>query len=247
MTDESVPSPVESEVKADAPPAPTPQPKERDKTQERIDELTRKNARLEAERDIYRKQIDERKPVDKPELKAPTLEQSGYDEDAHQKALAAYQEAVIERKAEEAAAKLLEKRDAEARENEKRKTFTERMQKLSADERETAMTAPIASNEHAAVISESEFAPQVLLHLANNRELAERLGQLPVAAFAREIGRIEASFLQKPSAPAPVSKAPPPVVKFEASEPVVQKEWNDPSLSQSEFNKRRRQYIENRR
>jgi hypothetical protein len=73
------------------------------------------------------------------------------------------------------------------------------------------------------------------------------------AAMARAIGRIEVKLEAPPVPPAPatapkqVSKAPPPPPKIEATEPSISKSWNDPSLTQDEFNKRRRQVIAQRR
>lgn len=249
MTDEAAaPEIVTTPPEADATPTEPAQPKERDKVQERIGELTRKNAKLEQQLNEILK--ERQKPEPKPELVVPKLEDVGYDPDKHSDAVAKYYEALAERKAEEAAERLLQKRETEAKQKARQQTFSERLNKLSSEDRENAIAAPVGSQEAAEVIQESEVGPEILLYLANNRDQAEKIAQLPPHIQAREIGRIEARLEaqktqveQKPK----VSEAPPPPPKIEASDSVTKKAWNDPTQSQDEFNRARRKYIDARR
>lgn len=234
MTDEVIaPETVETPTEtADAKPVETPQPKERDKVQERIGELTRKNAKLEQQ---LNELLSKKQEEPKQELKAPKLEDSGYDEDAHRDAMQRYYEAIAERKAEEAAAKLIEKREAEAKAKAKDQTFTERLKKLSGDDYDLAVSAPVGSQEAADVIKESELAPEILLYLANNRGQAEKIAQLPPYVQAREIGRIEARLeMQKTQAEQKpkVSEAPPPPPKIEATTAVIDKDPDKMSVNE---------------
>ena len=78
------------------------------------------------------------------------------------------------------------------------------------------------------VIVESEQGPAIAYYLAENRDLAEQIARLPPVQAARAIGRIEARLeanrpAAAPQAP-PVSKAPPPPPRIEATEPAVDKD-----------------------
>lgn len=251
MTDEAAaPEVVTTPPATDVTPTEPAQPKERDKVQERIGELTRKNARLEQQLNEFLK--EKQKPEPKPELIVPKLEDAGYDEDKHQQALNKYWESVAERKAEEAAERLLQKRDTEAKQKARDTTFTERLNKLSSEDRDLAFSAPVNSDEAATVIKESEIGPEILLYLANNREQAEQIAQLPAFMQAREIGRIEARLEaqktqaeQKPR----VSEAPPPPPKIDASDATTKVSTTDPAsdkLSDDDWIKAERKRIANK-
>jgi len=64
-------------------------------------------------------------------------------------------------------------------------------------------------------ILESDVGPQILYHLAENDEIAQKIAGLSPKAALREIGKLEARFEAKPEAekPAPIvrSKAPAPI------------------------------------
>lgn len=125
------------------------------------------------------------------------------------------------------------------------------------------------SDAMAEAIAESEYGPQVAYWLADpeNRDEAERISKLSPAGAARAIGRLESKFEAK-SEPEPkpegeakgeakpvnklaesraTTKAPAPPPKMEPSDSASKKPWNDPTLSQEEFNKRRRAQIAARR
>ncbi len=246
----------------DAPPADaapdvtdTPAPKpERDKLAERVGELTYRNKQLEA---MLSKQA-EPKPEAKPELVKPTLESSGYDEAAHAAAMDKYRDDLIERRVEEGVSRALAEREAKSKATEIDNSFSGRLNKLSKEERDLAMTAKV-TDVTAKLIKKSDVGIELLQHLAANEELAETIAQLPPEEQAMEIG-VLAATLRKPKqadpapdadpAPKPVvSKAPPPASKLDASNGNIPVDVTSPEsdkLSDAEWTKRRNKQVSRR-
>lgn len=196
--------------------------------QKRIDELTR-NWR-EAERReaalmamLQRQQSPAKQdPVVEETPKAPPkLEDFNYDEAAYQAALFKH----VKDEAAKAARDELQQERTREKEQAKKLTFKQRetdFAKANPDYFTVTRDPSLPfTRDLVEMASESENGPELLLHLAKNRDLAERISGLSAVAAAREIGRIEAS-LEKPPAPAPapkpVSKAPPPPPKIEATD-----------------------------
>lgn len=67
-------------------------------------------------------------------------------------------------------------------------------------------------------IIESEHGPRILYHLAENTELAKKLGEMSVVSAVREIGKIEAQFEKATKASEPEAK--PVVGKSRAPAPI---------------------------
>lgn len=195
----------------------------------RIDELTRNwreaerreaalLALLQSRQDAPTPQAPEPEPV----KAAPTLAQFDYDEAKYQAALIEYTRAEARREVET----LLARKEAETAERAKAQTFEKRQAEFLAKRPDYAdkvlsdRTLPI-SPTMAEVIKESEDGPELAYYLAENRELAAQIAQLPERAAARELGRIEAKLaIQRETAakPAPkpaVSQAPPPPPRIE--------------------------------
>jgi hypothetical protein len=213
------------------------------KMQKRIDRLTWELR--ERDRQV---QPESKTPASET-LKPLTREDVGFDEDK-------FIEEVAARKAREVLAAERQKATTE----EKQRTFLTRQEefiKTHPDYSEKVIEgARIGSwactTEMAEVILESEIAPEITYYLAENEEKAMQIAQLSPFQQAREIGRIEAKLEAekiKPvvAPPVVISKAPPPSPKIEANDSAPSKAWNDPALSQAEFNKRRRQQIAARR
>lgn len=82
-------------------------------------------------------------------------------------------------------------------------------------------------------IVESEVGPQILLHLADNPDVARKIGEMTVAKALREIGKLEAKLSDdKPaeakSTIAEISKAPAPIDPIKnANSPVVRLSGSD--------------------
>jgi hypothetical protein len=246
-TAESTPAVTDANVK------PVPPPEE--PVQKRIDKLTWQARQAERDRDYWRQQAQQTpaKPAAEPEKpkEPPKLADFDFDEVAYQKALTEHVSAEAARQVREEFRKEQEQLTQQQKAESWRKRETEFAAK-TPDYEETAYYAPIP-DKAAEIIKDCENGPQIAYYLGKHLDEAQALNGLSEAAMARAIGRIEAK-LEAPEvppapapAPKPVSKAPPPPPKIEATEPAISKSWNDPSLSQEEFNKRRRQVIAQRR
>lgn len=212
--------------------------------QERIDELTREKHDLKRRLDaLEAKPKEPEKPLER-----PTLEQSNYDEAAHQKALDAYYDALIDKKADEKVEKRLSEREQREKAQKRDESFESKLSKLPAEQRDRVMRAP-ADEVMADIIKQSEIGPELCLYLEEHRAEAAEIMKLPDVQKARELGRIEARLEAKAQAPAPeppqVSKAPPPVPKIEATDSKVEKDPKD--MTDAEFAKWRRKQIAARR
>jgi hypothetical protein len=198
----------------------------------RIDELTRLRRDAERERDHWRemamRQQHQPDPPKAPEPPAtlPTLESVGYDESKYQAALLKYAESA----ATKAAEAVLQRREQERVEKERTDTWQKRQAKFAEKthdytDKVTDPSLPI-SQAMTEVIMESEVGPELAYYLANNREIAASIAQLPERAAARELGRLEATLSQQKAAatrpaatPKPiVSQAPPPPATLETSD-----------------------------
>jgi len=280
MTDETnlpvepveIAAPVETEsapVAVETPPddagqAPVVEDKVPDSVQKRIDKAIGKMREQERRSEALERRNDELvdllmkggalKQPDAPpapsELKKPTLAQFEYDEAEYEVALDAYFEAkaeqVVERKLDTLKANAQEARTVESYES-RAKVFAESVPDFA--EVTSDRTLPI-SKPMAAVIKASEVGPALYYHLAQNRDLAGQLAQLPAEVAAYELGKIEARIAQPTPTPTPppkarVSNAPPPVPTIVATEPEIEK---DPAkMSDPEFARWRKRQIAQRR
>lgn len=204
--------------------------------QKRIDELTRKRYDAEREAAYWRDLALKQQPPATPEAtrtsapqELPTLAQFGYDE-------MKYQAALIDYAAQEAERRTLDRireHQTQTQQAQGRSAFEKRQaefQSAMPDYRAKVLenpTLPISS-AMVEVIVESEQGPAIAYYLAENRDLAEQIARLPPVQAARAIGRIEARLeANRPAAASqapPVSKAPPPPPRIEATEPAVEKD-----------------------
>lgn len=254
IVSQETPAPVES---ADAPtPASvvTPEAKKFDEEyyrkaldgqQRRIDELT-----WRLNRSIDREPEANKEPPQKVEPKVPKLEDFAFDEAKFQSAQTEYLRAEAERIVTERLKAADQTRAVEQR----TQTFREREKAFAAktpdyqDKVYGGETLPI-SDAMAEEITSSEVGPELALYLANHRDVARQLYELPPRQVAREIGRIEATLLKPAATIAPVtppvpkvSNAPPPPAKIEAEEAeVVSKEPSQ--MNQREFDRWRKKYL----
>ena len=180
----------------------------------------------------------------------PTPEQYGFDDVKYQTALVEYNKQV----ARSEAIAVIQAERAREQQQTKAQTFRQRETDFLAktpDYRDKVYdnTLPLSSAT-VELIAESSDGPEVAYFLANNRELAQQIYDLPPVQAAREIGRIEARLAQAreavPPPPKPVlTQAPPPPPSIEAVEPAVEKDPN--KMSDAEFAKWRRRQIAQRR
>lgn len=213
---------------------------ERDKVQERFDKLTREKYEglSRAERAEYRAQLLEQQLSElkgqsaktetvAPSDEYPTLESVGWDEEKHRVEVAKW---VRNQAGQTVKSVLAEERTAAQREQIERDW--ERVQndfiKSKPDYAEKVGSLPdhLMTPALAAEIKESGN-PAVAYYLAENLEKLAAISRLPPKAQSREIGRIEARLEAAKAAPPPVSKAPPPAPKVEATESVTEKSPED--------------------
>jgi hypothetical protein len=221
--------------------------------QKRIDELTRLRRDAERDRDYWRDHATRQPPAQPaaaaPEAarKAPTLADHNYDEAAYQAALVEHDKAETARQIRDE----LKQEQTQQTQRQRRDEFGKREQAFAAKHADylevTRDSSLPISQTMVELLAESDAGPEVLYHLANNRDVAMQIAQMDDKSAARAIGRLEAK-LEKPAPavpPKPVSKAPPPPPQIEAVEPAVVK---DPSqMSDAEFSKWRRRQIAQRR
>ncbi len=225
--------------------------------QKRIDRLTweRHEAERRAQRaeELLQQSLTKREPEQPQALKPPTLAQFEYDEAKYLEAVERYTDAKLDEKlssrqkqqeqqsSQESTAKRFREKEAEFE-----KSNPQYRQKVYGDD---FMRVPL-SGETALLIAESDLAPEIALHLAENIPLAQQIARLSPVQAAREIGRIEAKLANKP-APAPVTKAPPPPPKMEeGSDPVIKVKVDDAesdNLSDAEWMRRRNLQIQKRK
>jgi chromosome segregation ATPase len=226
----------------------------KDGAQQRIDELTwhrrnaeRRNRQLESELAQMREQLTQRaSPTPEQRQEAPKkLADFNYDEEK-------YAEYVADIAAERAAAKLRTEQEREKTDSSRKSNqgkFREREAALRTeieDYEDFAYTAPI--HDHVAdLVMSMDDGPRVAYFLGKNPETAAKLSALPPLEAAKELGRIETrlAYEREQAKAKPVSKAPPPPPKIDATEPAVDK---DPEqMSDAEFAKWRKRQIAQRR
>ncbi len=221
--------------------------------QRRIDQLTR-------EKHDLRRQLETlQRPAPKQEQAAEddkSLADFEYDEVAYRKHI----REVAAEEARKAARGVLDETKQKEVQQSRSKTWKERAAKFAEahpDFTQKVYAEDIQISESMfEAIADSEYGPEVAYYLADNPEEAERISKLSAAAAGRAIGRIESKFEASKETAAEaskeaeqvvkqeprVTKAPAPPPKLEATDSGSKLAWNDPKLSQEEFNKRRRAY-----
>src|SRR5688572_18563238 len=228
------------ETKAESPPAVEEQTEAKKGVGKRIDELTRLRRDAERDRDHWRElamRQQQPPPQQRQEAEQPkSLKDFNYDERAYQDHL--YGEA--RKHAEKAAKEAGERWKAEQEAVSRRAKFDER---LSAFGKATegfdevvdwmeSKQAPI-SEGMADFLMDSEEAGLVLQYLRNNDGEARKLYGLSPAKAGRELTRLEERLVaeRKKAAEKPVSQAPPPPPKIEASTPSTGLKSTDPEAA----------------
>lgn len=233
--------------------------------QRRIDQLTREKHDLRRQLDSLRKPQETKQET--AELEEKSLADFDYDEAAYRKHI----RDMAAGEARKAARGVLDETKRTEQQQSRAKTWKERSSEFAKqhpDFTERVYSDDVAISESMMeAITESDHGPAIAYYLAEHPEEAERISSMSPAAAGRAIGRLESKFEAKsepetkPEGEAkaddkPVNKlaearattkAPAPPPKMEPSDSASKKPWNDPSLSQEEFNKRRRAQIAARR
>lgn len=210
------------------------------KLEKRFSELTkqREDARKEAQREREAREALEARLKALEQPSQPT--QSGQSDEKpqpHQFSDAfEYAEALAEYTAEQAL-KNRDKQEAERKaELERQQVIDAWAKKVEAAKAElpdfddmVQSSDVVITNEVRDAIIESDVGPQILYHLAENPEIAEKLASKSVVSALREIGKLEAKFekeaekpTEEPSKPvAKKSNAPEPIKPLRASSSVA--------------------------
>lgn len=236
----------------DAAPAPAKVEAPEDKIQKRFDKLTKEKYEAFRERDRLAYEIEQIKvrldaKTTQPATEAPTLESAGFDETKYQKELLEF----ARLQARDEAKKALAEERANSKATEQNATFESRQEEFIKSNPEYIEKVlerdklPISSEIQDA-LKQMENGPRIALYLCSNEDKALQIMRLPPLLQAREIGRIEASFENKPAPPV-VSKAPPPPAKLDAAASTTVKDLTDPTLTDKQFREIRRRQIAQRR
>lgn len=233
--------------------------KKRDGGDERFDKLTRDLYELRAERDRDRYELTARerriaeleadRQAKQPEVapqNTPTLEQFGFDADKYQAALYQHLTETVGAKVRDEVLGEIKQTEAQRKHQETYSSWEKRQAEFVksnpdyVDKVINARSLPISS-EIQAELMQMDDGPQIAYYLVENREKAAAIAKLPPAAQMRELGRIQAQFDSKKTAP-PVSKAPSPVPKVDATDAPTNFKVDTPdsdNLSDQEWTRRR--------
>lgn len=224
----------------------------------RIDELTRNWREAERREAALITLLQQRAQPEAPakpaeDAKPKTLADFEYDEGKFQE----YIYGQVEKRAADAAKRELtaaQEREATERRKASFATRSTEFAKTVKDFESVAYdrNLPISA-DMAEVIQDSEDGPALLYYLGNNRDIAEKVAQLPPKAAARELGKIEArlAFEREKAKPVTVSNAPPPPPKVAGADPgngtVKPDDVESDNLSDDEWAKRRNKQVAKRR
>lgn len=189
----------------------------KDGAQQRINELTFKYRQTERELEAARQRAQElearvqaQQSAPEPSQGAPTLEQYNWDMDAWGKALAAHNQANLDR--------LLSQRISEQQTQQHRQRAAQNFESRAAqyaaenpefNDRVARLSATVQfPDEIVEAVSLSDHGPAIADHLAMHLDEADRISRMPIHLAAMELARIEAK-VSAPK-PKPVSNAPAP-------------------------------------
>jgi len=205
---------------------------EKNRVQERIDELTKARREAEREKEYWREMAmksekSEQTPVKAPEpVEVKTLEDFDFDERAYTSYI--FEQARNE--AVQAAKHALQEdntsREAQTRQREfqaKEKEYAKEMPDYMQVTRDTSL--PL-TKEMVDIASSSDQGPAILYHLAKNPDISEMIAGLPPLIAAREMGKIEAKLSKEAKS---TSKAPPPPPKIKGVDAGLKVAPDDPS------------------
>ena len=207
----------------------TEEKKSNPKLEKRFSELTkqREDARKEAQREReHRESLENRlKEIEERATPRPVEIQENVKPQPHQFNDAfEYAEALAEWSTEQALINR-DKQEAERRAQEERNkvldSWNKRLNDAKADlpdfDDMVASSDVVVSDHIRDAILESDVGPQILYHLAENPDLADKLNSGSPISALRQIGRLEAQFERKE---APVAESKPSVARSKAPAPI---------------------------
>lgn len=217
---------AKAKADADAEEIDHPEPSKKERLNSRFSELTkaRKEAEAKAEREVTAAReareradaIQQERDALKAKYEPPKSDELGPEPQPSQftdageygKALKDWTAQATRREDAKKAADAQAKQEADAR----TKAWTEREAKARNDipdyEKKLADSPVMVSDNMRDAIIESEVGPQILVHLAENPDLAREFGKMTVGKMLKEFGKLEAGFL-KAEKPEPALKLVP--------------------------------------
>lgn len=213
------PAPTDGEAKPDPKPADTPESRDNaGRDRRKMSRLYREAAEARAERDLYKRQVEEFRPKPTEDPGAPKLEQfKDIEEYANAKAKFESERTLKEYTAKQHSetqkqmqARLQEGWEEKvARADSKYDDFDEVVGELKP-------TSPWSM-----AVMEAENGDDIAHFLGTNLKEAQRIASLPPVSQIREIGKLEAKFLAEPAKPKTPSKAPAPIAALTGTSPAV--------------------------
>jgi hypothetical protein len=240
-------------------------PKKKGGFQRRIDKLNAAKADAQREAEYWKQQAlksaSESKKED-PKVESKAVSGEGKPNPENFETHAEYVEALTDYKLEQrdkAAKEAAQKSQLQA-EHEKalkahydrEKAFIDKTDDYKDVVTELLDSKPSTSVSFEQLLVESENGPEILYMLAKDRKEFDRLNSLSPMAVAREFGKLEAIIAAKTSEPEnkpepkKITKAPQPIAPVGTKSGPVQKRIDDPNLSQSEYEKLRREQMKAR-
>jgi hypothetical protein len=219
----------------------TPDPAEKrgnSRFERRISRLVREAAEARAERDLYRRQLDEAKPKEQSDPGEPKLEQFK-DIEEYATAKAKY--------AGEKALKSHQEKQTTAQYQERVKELTSTWEARVSDaedkyddfEQVVGVIKPDSVFGHA--LMEAENGPEIAYYLGKNVAEAKRILKLHPLAQARAIGRLEAKLAAEPPKPQTPSRAPAPITPLTGAASTASSTPSEEDDMRTWFRKRQQQ------
>ena len=237
----------------------TPEPKPQTRFDKRIGQLTGEKHALKEDRDYWRdKALAQPEPakVEEPKVQAPQRPKFAdfdHDMEAYADALSDFTEKSVAHAKTEAVTEITKTaenatatRTKESLQAEQRTRFDEKALKFSEEHPDYYeivgnKTLNITSNM-TDIMFELENGPAVAYHLGMHPEIAHRIAQKSPYAVAIELGKIENSLGQTPSVPTP-SNAPDPENPISGGRGKLDRQIDDPKLTDKQFRDLRRKQI----
>lgn len=185
----------------------------------KISRLYREAAEAKAERDLYKRQLEEAKPRQADDPAAPKLENyQDIEKYAEAKAKYATDKAMQDRDARQQSET---QKQAQARLTESWEERSDRGESKYEDFSEVVGELR-PSSPWAMAIMEAENGEDIAYHLGKNLKEAQRIASLPPLSQIREIGRLEAKLTAEPPVkPKKPSAAPAPIAPLQGTSPVL--------------------------
>lgn len=169
-----------------------------------------KKARAEA-RELAAKLAEREQPQQQPELKRPTLEECGFNEDTFAEKLAEYVAAKKEADAKKAEAEQAEKARVEAYNAKLSKYMEDRAKVGVDDDAQARVVAALTAQQQMALMDAAQDPAKVVAALAKHpKALAELAGIKEIHRFTYQLARVEDRIkMASKTPPAPESKLRP--------------------------------------